>query len=291
MQVGKIAGIQIKLNGWFIAVILLFTVADMCSKVLLVFSAVLLHELAHAGVALFLGCKVREVELLPFGGVARIEGLGAVSSKTEMMIAAAGPAASLVLAVLAYLGMIYTDTWADIWEFYVKTNTMLALFNLLPGLPLDGGRILRAWLALYMDYGKATFFVASISNCLSLIFLGVLVYQYMTQSTVNVTFLMAAIFLYITAKSERKIASFRTLRILGQKKAQLIAKGIMTTTYFTVMNRVLLKDVIGLFKPDQYYILLVVDAECKLCGTLSETKIWEELPNKGLYTKVEDFIQ
>lgn len=291
MRVGKIAGIQLRLNYWFIAVMILFVLADLCSKVLLVFSAVLWHELAHAGVALFLGCKVKEVELLPFGGVARIEGLGTMSSNIEMMIAAAGPAASLVLAAFAYMGMMDAGAWFDVWELYFKTNMMLALFNLLPGLPLDGGRILRAWLSLHMDYGRATVVAAGVSQFLSVGLLIVLAYEYITKSTVNVTFIMAAIFLYTTAKSEVKVAGFRALRILGQKKNQLIGKGIMTTTYFTVMNRVILKDVIGLFTPDQYYVLLVVDTECKLCGTITETQIWEELPNKGLYTQVGEFIR
>ncbi len=291
LQVGKIAGIQLRLNYWFIVLMIIFTWTGMYSKVLLVFSAVLWHELAHGIVALLLGCKVREVELLPFGGVARIEGLGEVSSKKEILIAAAGPAASLVLAVFAYLVMKYSSIGPDVWAFYFKTNIMLVLFNLLPGLPLDGGRIFRAWLALHFDYGRATLFTANVSKCLSLILLSWLLYEYASKRTVNVTFIMAAVFLYTTAKSELKIAGFRTLRILGQKKAQLIERGVMETTYFTVLDSVILKDVIRLFTPDQYYILLVIDQECKLCGTLTESEIWEELPNRGLYAKVEDFIR
>ena len=121
MRVGKIAGIQLILNKWFIILIILFALAGMGSKVVLVFSAVLWHELAHALVALMLGFKVREVELLPFGGVARIEGLGAVGSRDDIMIAAAGPASSLVLAAIAYTGMLYAGKYSDVWEFYYRT--------------------------------------------------------------------------------------------------------------------------------------------------------------------------
>ena len=265
--------------------------AGMGSKVLLVFSAVLWHELAHAVVSLFFGCKVREVELLPFGGVARVEGLGAICSRKEIMIAAAGPAASLVLAVLSYTGMAYLGLYSELWEFYFRTNMMLAIFNLLPGLPLDGGRILRAWLALYVDYGKATWIAVGTSKGLSLCLLLIVIYDYMTNRTMNVTFVVAAIFLYTAAQSEMKVAGFRTLRILGQKKAELIAQGVMKTTYFTVLNYVILKDVVRLFTPDQYYVLLVVNAECKLCGTVTETEIWEELPHRGIYAEIGQFIR
>jgi len=269
---------------------IVFALAGMSSKVLLVFSAVLWHELAHAQVALMLRFKVREVELLPFGGVAHIEGLGTIGSRDEMMIAAAGPVASLVLAAIAYIGMLYASKYWDVWEFYYKTNMMLTVFNLLPGLPLDGGRILRAWLASYINYGKATLLAAGISKVLSFCLVMVIAYQYIVSSTMNVTFLIAAVFLYTTAKSEIKVAGFRTLRVLAQKKAELIARGVMTTTYFTVVHSVILKDVVKLFTPDQYYVLLIVNTECIVCGTITETQIWEGLPSKGLYAKVGEFI-
>jgi len=272
------------------AVVALFIFVGMGSKVLFVFSAVLWHEMAHAQMARKLGLIVREIELLPFGGVARIEGFGVVSAKDEMMIAAAGPVASLVLAVLSYLGMLYAGRWMDLWEFYYKTNMMLAVFNLLPGLPLDGGRILRSWLAMHTEYRKATLIVAGISQWLSVCLILFVIYQYIASRTLNLTFVIAAIFLYTVAKSEVKLAGFRTLRLLAQKKAELIARGSMPTVYFTVVEHVLLKDIVNLFKPQQYYVLLVVNEECKVCRTITETEIWEQLPRKGLYVTIGEFI-
>lgn len=290
LQVGKISSVKILLSPWLLILIVLFALADMIGKVLLIFSAVLWHELAHAWVAINLGIKVGEIELLPFGGVARIEGLGIIGSRQEIMIAAAGPVASLVLAATSYIGLGYGGTWADVWEFYCRANMMLAIFNLLPGLPLDGGRILRAWLGVYMDYGKATLIAAGVSKWISGCLLMVVIYEYTLNSTINLTFLVAALFLYTTATSEVKVAGFRTLRILSRKKAELIARGVMTTTYFTVVNHILLKDLVKLFAADKYYVVRIVNTECKLCGTLTETEIWEELPSKGLYATVGEVI-
>lgn len=290
MRVANIAGIDLIISYWFIAMIVLFSLAGMIAKVLLVFSAVLWHELAHAGAAMALGFTVREVELLPFGGVARIEGLGVASSKGEIIIAAAGPAASMVLAALVYSSMFYMNLWAEILDFYYKANLMLAAFNLIPGLPLDGGRIFRAWLALYIDYGKATAIAAGVSKGVSGSLVCIVLYQYVIGSTVNVTFLVAAIFLYTTAKSEIKVAGFRTLRIMAQKKSLLKARGMMPTTHLTVVEGALLKDIVRLFKPDQYYVMLVVNADCKVCGTLTETEVWEGLPKKGLHASIGELI-
>ena len=290
MQIGKISRVKILLSPWLLILILLFALADMSGKVLLVFSAVLWHELAHARMAMKLGFTVGEIELLPFGGVARIEGLGVVGSRQEMMIAAAGPVASLVLAAISYLVNGYGGMWADIWEFYYQTNLMLAIFNLLPGLPLDGGRILRAWLGMHMEYGKATLIAAWVSKWISVILIVIVVSEYVFHSTMNLTFLVAALFLYTTANSEVQVAGFRTLRILSRKKAELLKRGAMATTYFTVLNHVLLKDLVKLFQADQYYIVRIVDKECNLCGTVTETQIWDELPIKGLYATIGEVI-
>lgn len=290
MRVANVAGIDLIVSYWFIAMILLFSLAGMMVKVLLVFSAVLWHELAHAGAAIALGFSVREVELLPFGGVARIEGLGAASSKSEMIIAAAGPAASVVLAAIVYSSMFYFNLWTEIWDFFYKANIMLAIFNMMPGLPLDGGRIFRAWLALYMDYGKATAIAAGISKCVSISLVCIVIFQYVQGSTVNISFLVAAIFLYTTAKSELKVAGFRTLRIMAQKKTLLRSRGMMPTMHLTVMEGVLLKDIVRLFRPDQYYVMLVVNDDCRVCGTLTETEVWEGLPKNGLHASIGELI-
>ncbi|MCC5466729.1 M50 family metallopeptidase [Pelosinus baikalensis] len=290
MRVANVAGIDLIVSYWFIAMILFFSLAGMMVKVLLVFSAVLWHELAHAGAAIALGFSVREVELLPFGGVARIEGLGAASSKSEMIIAAAGPAASVVLAAIVYSSMFYFNLWTEIWDFFYKANIMLAIFNMMPGLPLDGGRIFRAWLALYIDYGKATAIAAGISKCVSISLVCIVIFQYVQGSTVNISFLVAAIFLYTTAKSELKVAGFRTLRIMAQKKTLLRSRGMMPTTHLTVMEGVLLKDIVRLFRPDQYYVMLVVNDDCRVCGTLTETEVWEGLPKNGLHASIGELI-
>ena len=112
------------------------------------FASVLWHELAHVAAALALGYRVREIELLPFGGVARIDNIGEAGAINEIVVAAAGPLASLVMAAVLHFTAVQVPALAFGLEFYFEVNIMLALFNLLPGLPLDGGRILRALIAL-----------------------------------------------------------------------------------------------------------------------------------------------
>lgn len=290
MRVGKVNGVQLILNNWFLVLMCLFAVVGMAGKALAVFSAVLLHELAHAAAALALGFAVREVELLPFGGVARIERLGDAGASSEMIIAAAGPITSLVLAALMHVSIVSFPIWADDLSFYKQVNLTLALFNLIPGLPLDGGRILRAWLSKYREYTDATLIAAKISKFIAILLCSVVIYDYLATGTVNITFVFAAVFLYVAAKTEVKVAGFRQMRVLSQKKASLTAKGVMPARHLTALEGTIVSDIINLFGPEEYYVVLVVDDNFHVCGTLTETEVWESLPGHGLYTQISKFL-
>ena len=120
---------------------------------LLLFVCVLVHELAHSVTANRLGLDIREITLFIFGGVAKMSG-EPEEPGTEFLVAIAGPIASLALAVLfwalewavasvLYIG-VYTPSLVEVLSFLGTINFVLLVFNLIPGFPLDGGRVLRA---------------------------------------------------------------------------------------------------------------------------------------------------
>lgn len=146
---------------------------------LLFFSSILVHELAHSFVALTKGIPVRSVTLFVFGGVAQI-GREPDRPMTEFQIAIAGPIASALLAlgfgVIAHLGGDQFERLSALAGWLSSINVILALFNLVPGFPLDGGRIFRA--ALWHMTGsltKATRIAAGTGQGIGyvLIFLGI----------------------------------------------------------------------------------------------------------------------
>ena len=290
MRTATINGVQIILNNWFIALLILFFLAGMGGKALAVFSAVILHEVAHAMTARMMGLSVREIELMPFGGVARIDRLNETGSMNEFIIAAAGPAMSLVLAAVMHIGAIEYKEWSEAYAFYARVNLTLAVFNLMPGLPLDGGRMLRAFLAQRMDYARATAIVGKISSAISLCLVIFMVYDFYAGGKVNFTVLIAAVFLHVAAKTEIKIAGFRQMRVLACKKEQLSVKGIMPAKHLSVMANASARDIVNLFGPESYYIVLVIDEQFCIIGTLTETEIWEGLPEYGLYSPIGKFL-
>ena len=156
-RLGSMFGFPIEINLSFLMLLaLVFLAFGGIAGVVIVclaFASVLLHELGHALVARKLGVRVSGIELGFFGGAAKMVELPRTANH-ELAIAAAGPAVSLVLAGLCLgLGAV---THVPLIAWLGWTNLILALFNLIPALPMDGGRILRALLTRKMDFVRAT---------------------------------------------------------------------------------------------------------------------------------------
>lgn len=147
---------------------------------ILLFVSVLLHELGHSVVALRYKIPVRSITLFIFGGVARL-GAESPSAIAEFYIAIAGPLVSLVLAVFFYLvqplvaGM---EPLLGLAKYLAYINFALVLFNLIPGYPLDGGRVFRAivW-AVTKNMRRATLLAANVGRAFGFLFIFVGVWQ------------------------------------------------------------------------------------------------------------------
>jgi len=164
-RLGRVLGFPVEINVSFVlllvAVLLGYGGSSTVSNGLLVigllFGSVLLHELGHAVVARRYGVHVSGIELSFFGGAAKMVQLPR-SADHEIAIAAAGPAVSLMLAGagLGLGGLLHGSLPGDLFGTIGWLNLVLAGFNLIPALPMDGGRILRAVLTRRMDFVRAT---------------------------------------------------------------------------------------------------------------------------------------
>lgn len=156
-RIGTLLGFPLELSWSFLLLLLvLVSVYGPLTAVVgafIVFGSVLLHELGHAVVARRLGVRISGIELGFFGGAAKMVELPR-SANHEIAIAAAGPAVSVGLAVTGFL--LGSALSAPLATQIGWINVMIAAFNMLPALPMDGGRILRALLTRRMDYVRAT---------------------------------------------------------------------------------------------------------------------------------------
>jgi Zn-dependent protease/predicted transcriptional regulator len=183
----------------------------------IIFGSVILHEMGHALVAVRNGVPVRGIMLLPIGGVTLMdpqEHLGSIKNAVrETWIAIAGPMVNLFLAAVAaaLLLMPGVNLWERPWittaalsKSFFWTNVSLFAFNLLPAFPMDGGRVLRAWLARKMEYQQATRRAVTIGNMFAVMF--------MFLGFVNSPWLMMlGLFMFIAAQMEERTVLFQSV--------------------------------------------------------------------------------
>lgn len=234
-RVLDVAGIPIRIHGTFFLILFLgayqwgsmtgtlsgavFGVALMA----LLFVCVTLHELGHSLVAKVFGIPVRQIVLLPLGGIAEIT-KNPEKPLHELLIAVAGPLVNGVIAILllAALGfsaapqmltghgmlpgeMSNTPSLTTLLSWLLMANVSLALFNLIPAFPLDGGRVFRALMAMFIGYPRATR-LASASGQFIAIILGI-------YAVLNSQFLLAlvAVFIFFGAGQETAAAEAKTV--------------------------------------------------------------------------------
>ena len=188
------------------------------------FSSVLAHELGHAMMARRLGISTRSIHLHLLGGTAAISE-NPDSPADEIMIAAAGPVVSLGLAALGFaasgiLGLTSSMTLTSlsgVFSFFGAVNLMLGLFNLIPALPMDGGRIFRGFLARKMRHTKATQLAAKVARVIA-VGLGLV-----GIFSANLSLTLIALFVFFLSKREEHMANVKesSRRFAEQWESQL----------------------------------------------------------------------
>lgn len=179
-RLGRLVGIDLYVHATFLLLVAWVVlreyrygaaaIASSLVYIVALFAIVVMHELGHALTARRYGIATRDIVLLPIGGVARLERMPR-DPRQELLVALAGPAVNVAIAIVLYgllrltgaapAADLYTvdllsSTRAFVYQL-VLVNIMLAVFNLLPAFPMDGGRVLRALLAMRMrSYARAT---------------------------------------------------------------------------------------------------------------------------------------
>jgi len=274
-RVCKIAGLDIHIHLSLLIIIVLLTYAFYASqpplgfsdfknptKIVLasiaaisIFVAILLHELAHSFIAMHYGIKVREIILFIFGGLAIMETLPK-DPKKEFFISIAGPLMSIALActglILSYIPIEEISAFFKLFGYF---NMILAIFNLIPAFPMDGGRILRSILAEKIGYVKATKTAAEIGKALA-IFMGVIGLFY------SPWLILIAFFIYIGAGEEERMVTIEN--VLGKFKV----KDIMSTEIVTVSPEATVKELLELMLKKKHLGYPVVEND-KLVGIVT----------------------
>ena len=235
-KLGRVAGIPIYVHWTFIILLAwivlgywfeshdLVRTLEGGGLILGLFGCVVLHELGHALAARRFGVSTSDITLLPIGGVARLERMPE-HPKEELIIALAGPAVNVVIVAVLYVvfRVRFPANGSDafdlvpgqFWSRILQVNAVLAAFNMLPAFPMDGGRVLRALLAMRLPYVQATRAAASIGQAMAILF-AFLAYW------LGPMIILVALFVWIGAEAEAiQVEERVALKDLSVREAML----------------------------------------------------------------------
>jgi stage IV sporulation protein FB len=253
----------------------------------LLFVSVLLHEFGHILTARRFGVRTPEVVLLPIGGVSRMERIPE-QPRQELLMSLAGPAVNLVIGSVIALtlgglpqhpDMNMTNLGKHLWSHLAYTNFALAFFNLLPAFPMDGGRALRALLAIRLGYARGTRTAAVTGQVLAVVF------GLFGLVSGNFILILIAVFVYAAAGAESAMAQVRAAT-LGASVAD-----VMITHFETLPGNATVEAAAQALIHSGQRKFLVTGAAGQAEGVLTRDVISKALREGRVTARIEDLMR
>ena len=288
MNIGIVAGVELCISPLFLVSLLVCMVAGgILNETLVLFVCVLIHEATHCMVADSMGLKVKRIELLPFGGVAYIEGINSAGPLHEIAIALCGPAVNVLLAMGTVFLREYIGLPIDLSTF-VQINIMLAVFNLLPALPLDGGRCLRALLSIRLGMKKATSVVIVITYIWAAVLFGVGILLVFFNRFVPSAFAVA-LFLLSAAWREKRNAYLAQFEALSKKNTRLRQGKTVAVRQIAAESSMTVDELCRRITPGVFNIVTVVEKGKRL-GQVDDGEIFGAYMHMGPKTTLRELL-
>jgi len=242
-------------------------------------AVLLLHELGHVLAALALGVRVAAIELMPFGASARLEGWRQLRPWQASLIALGGPLANLAAAMAAVFcvhgGLFSVEAAA----LFVRSNLTLMLFNLLPALPMDGGRICSAWAGVWLGEQRALRAFSALGALLGLAALALGVWG-LGRGAINLTLFLTGSYLVYAALCERNTPAYTQLHRAMGNRTQLKSRGALPARHWVVREDLPLERLIQHLSANCYHEFEVVDASMRPVGRLGEAALLRALMDR-----------
>ncbi len=293
VNIGSIAGTAIRIHFTFVIFLAWIFLASLFSGglapalnglafMLLLFACVLAHEFGHIFTARAFGVPTPDVTLLPIGGVARLARIPDKPSE-EFLVAIAGPLVNVAIAAVLIAAGATLDTQhlvamestkVSLVDRLAEVNLFLAVFNMIPAFPMDGGRVLRALLATRLGHLRATEIAASIGQLVAfgLGFLGLFG---------NPLLIFIAVFVYLAASSESQLVAIRAM------SRDVPVGAAMMTEFATLTPDEHIDAAIETLLRTSQSEFPVIDAEHRLVGLLDRDGMIRALKTLGPDARVQ----
>ncbi len=294
IKFGTYFGIPVRIHLTFPLILLVFGVDGWRSGgwgeavwavalVAAVFVCVVLHEFGHSLQVRRYGIKVRDIVLLPIGGMARAERIPE-DPVQEIIVAISGPLVNFALAAIFFLILRLRNVPLDLDHGFLVNlmviNIILGVFNLIPAFPMDGGRILRGVFATRMSYLKATRYAKNIGQVIAI---GFAILGFADQRFIMLP--LIGVFIFFSAMSEEKMIRIRIG--LGEKWARdFIVRG--NTMLFPNST---VESAAASLEPGQPFALPITNADGSLVGAVEATDVRQAMKRGMGGTPLEPWVK
>ena len=270
---------NIKVNPLFFPVLLIFILLGYFKEFFLSFATLLFHEAGHLFMIKKRGILLRYIKIEPFGISINLKEDFYKNEKDEIYVAFGGPLVNFIIAFFAFLFLNKS-------HFFIYANLSVAIFNLIPAYPLDGARILRAYLTPKKGYILSFRFLVMLTKIIStvLFILGVVI---LYKTRFNFSYCIISAFLFYNLLGEKNHTQRYLLKEISEYKEKNKDIEKMPVKYIAVNKNYPLRKVIYELSYMRYHIFSVID-EGKIIKTFSEGEIIKGLIEKGGRARISD---
>ncbi|KQY85175.1 Zn-dependent protease [Paenibacillus sp. Root52] len=268
--------VRVSMHPFFVIIMLASLVTGHFIELITLFAIVFIHECGHAAAAALLGCRVVSIQMLPFGGVAVIEDGGKLTAWREIAIALAGPLQNIFMVGVVLL-LQYMQVGDPIFLSYIiQGNLLIALFNLLPILPLDGGKIVQALVSLIAPYYTTLMWTYRISILVSI---GVIVYAVVRWIAgdygLPLNILLVGLFLFYSNVTDYRNIPYRFIRFLMNREGAFVHHAAMGSLAQPIISFPAkpLDTILRLLKRERYHMVYVMNQQGRILAVLPEQRI------------------
>ncbi|WP_425446586.1 M50 family metallopeptidase [Dethiothermospora halolimnae] len=288
MTILEIKDIKVKINILLIALLIFYCYLGYNIKIIISFIFVIIHEFTHIFIATKLGIKFNEIELFPFGGVAKSDSIIGTDTRAEIIVSIAGPLINFIFGLMFFITntLFYSS---ETLIFIYSINFLLAIFNILPILPLDGGRIVRAFLSSFWGFKRVTHTMVNISYLISGIIFSYGVYVFLMEKQ-GVYLMLISSFIFVAAKKEKEMVAFIFIKEILGKKNLLLKQKAMNGEIIVVLKDTTIKEALEYFLPKRYHILYIINKDGDCVGLINENEFIKYTIEYGIDISLNDLL-
>ncbi len=274
---------KLEINYFTIVLFVIGHLFGFFNQLVIVYTITAIHECAHIYAAKRCGVEIKSVEILPFGITMRVTDNVIKDTSHEAKIALAGPVANFLTAYFAY--GFYMGLQRN---YIIASSLVMGIFNLLPALPLDGGRIMRSIFVKKYGCIRATSVCVCVTRVVAfVIFVFGLYALYLTDF--NFSFLLIGCFLGANITEERKNANAVIMKdiLYSRKKLQQTGR----SEIIVVEENKSASGILKKLSYDKYCIIHVIDENMKNCAVITETQLIEAMAVYGMNVNVKKIVE